>query len=106
MGAQASPPLFRIEQNGRYGYIDNTGRVVVEPQFVFGSEFKGDFAQVYVCGRMVSMDAKGNLLPHVRAKLEARKIGDKFGFVDASGQLIIPAQYDEARWFSEGLAAV
>jgi hypothetical protein len=105
-GQTVSPPLFRIAQNGRYGYIDNTGKVVVQPQFVWGSDFKDDLADVYVCGRMVSMDEKGNLLPHVQAKLEARKIGDKFGFVDASGQFRIPAQYDEARWFSEGLAAV
>jgi hypothetical protein len=102
------PPLFRIAENGRYGYIDNTGKMVVQPQFVWGSDFKRGFADVYVCGRIVSMDDKGNLLPHVRAKLklEARKIGGKFGFVDASGQIRIPAQYDEARWFSEGLAAV
>lgn len=108
IGAQtAVPPLFRIAQNGRYGYIDNTGDVVVQPQFVWGSDFKGDFAEVYVCGRTLSMDEKGNLLPHVQTpKLKARKIGDKFGFVDASGQVRIPAQYDEARWFSEGLAAV
>jgi WG containing repeat len=107
MGAQdVPPPLFLIGQNGKYGYIDNTGNVVVQPQFVWASEFKGGFADLYVCGRIVSMDEKGNLLPHLRAKLEARKSGDKFGFVDASGQFRIPAQYDEAGWFSEGLAAV
>lgn len=103
----ASPPLFRIVQNGRYRYIDNTGKVIVQPQFVWESEFRDGYADVYVCGRMVSIDEKGNLLPHVQqAKLEARKVGDKFGFVDAAGELKVSAKYDEARWFSEGLAAV
>src|SRR5262249_54538586 len=107
MGAQTvSATLFRIAQNGRYGYIDNTGKVVVQPQFGWGSDFRGEFAEVYAGGRMVSMDGKSNPLPHVRAQLTARKTGDKFRFVDASGQFRIPPQYDEARWFSERLAAV
>lgn len=108
MNAQtASPPLFRIVQNGTYGYINNTGKVKVGPQFVWESEFRDGYRDVYVCGRIVSIDEKGNLLPRVqRAKLEARRVGDKFGFVDAAGELKVPAKYDEARWFSEGLAAV
>src|SRR5690606_19927497 len=32
--------------------------------------------------------------------------GKKFGYIDRSGQLVIPAQYDRAQPFSDGLAAV
>lgn len=36
----------------------------------------------------------------------ARKEGAKFGYIDESLRLVVPAVYDEARDFSEGLAAV
>src|ERR1019366_4546165 len=34
------------------------------------------------------------------------RIGDKYGFMDANCQMVVPAQYSEAFEFSEGLAAV
>ena len=33
-------------------------------------------------------------------------VGDKYGFMDSSCHLVVPAQYDQAMEFSEGLAAV
>ncbi|WP_209331606.1 WG repeat-containing protein [Lunatimonas salinarum] len=32
-------------------------------------------------------------------------VGGKYGFINASGQLVIPAQFDEVKRFSDGLAA-
>lgn len=36
----------------------------------------------------------------------AVKIGDKWGFINASGEMVIDAQYEEARSFSNGLAGI
>ena len=33
-------------------------------------------------------------------------IADKFGFIDKTGKLVIPAQFDDAEPFSKGLAVV
>ena len=33
-------------------------------------------------------------------------IGGKDGYIDKTGKLVIPAQFDDAKPFSEGLAAV
>ena len=65
--------------------------------------------QVFVCGRYLSIDASGTLLPlrvSVENKLVPRKQGEKFGFVDASGQFKIAPAFDEALSFSQGFAAV
>ena len=34
------------------------------------------------------------------------KIGDKWGYIDKSGKIVIEPQFDDASSFSEGLAAV
>ena len=34
------------------------------------------------------------------------KVGDKWGYIDSSGKLVINPQFDEARGFSEGLARI
>ncbi|WP_235595316.1 WG repeat-containing protein [Leptospira weilii] len=36
----------------------------------------------------------------------AALVGDKYGYIDKTGKFIIPSQFDNARSFSEGLAAV
>ena len=95
--------------NEKYGYIDHDGKVVIKPQFVWGSKFKDGWANVYLCGRVVSIDAKGNIFPHSPAdenKLRSKKVNGKYGFVDSSGIMIIPPVYDQVLWFTEGLAPV
>ncbi len=58
-----STPLFRIEQNGKWGFIDKTGKVVIEPQF--------DDAWLFREGGLASV-----------------KIGDKHGYIDKTGKYV------------------
>jgi hypothetical protein len=64
----------------RWGYIDETGATVIEPQFDEAREFAGGMAAV--------------------------RIHEKWGFVNPSGDLPVTPLYDAAGDFSEGLAAV
>ena len=101
--------LLVVVKDGRYGYIDHRGKIVVRPQFIWGSEFYKGFATVYVCGRYVSVDALGRILPLRYAEageLSPQRRGNKVGFVDAEGQLRIPPNFNDALSFAEGLAAV
>lgn len=72
--------LFPVEQDGRWGYIDRTGQVVIEPTF--------ERAWAFVDGRAL-----------------VRESG-RFGFVDSSGQVVVEPTYRDAWHFSNGLAPV
>jgi len=73
--------LAEFRRHDRYGFIDTTGRIVVQP--IFSSVFP------YTDGR-------------ARVEIEP----DRWGFVDRTGNLAIPARYNEVWEFSDGLALV
>ena len=35
-------PINKIKQNDRYGYVDNKGKIIVKPQYTYGSDFFDD----------------------------------------------------------------
>ena len=77
--------LAAIVKNGKFGFIDKTGRIIVEPKFDYTGIAFGDSAMIVgemKYGRM------------------------KYGYVDKNDKTIIPPRYDEATYFSEGLASV
>jgi len=98
-----------VKQDGRYGYIDHQGNILIKPRFYWGGEFSDGLASVYVCGRVVSIDASGNIRPHritPAGTLVPRQKETKVGFIDAAGHFKIAPTFDDALPFSEGLAAV
>ena len=112
--------LLAIVQGGKYGYIDHTGRIVIQPQFIWAEDFWRDRGTVYVCGRYVSIDRSGTIGPPrvvgpgqptsfdealpFSDGLAAVKSGQKWGFVDTAGRLAIPARFTAAFYFHEGVA--
>ncbi len=71
---------FPVLVDGKYGYIDRAGSVVIRPQFDSAANFADGLGRVRVAG--------------------------KWGYVEPSGRLAIAARYEDARDFSEGLGAV
>lgn len=124
----ASGALFPIEQNGRWGYIDRTGQVVIPPQFQAANEFSEGFAAVEVNGKWGFIDEEGKLIVEpqfsgayqlseglARVQVGGDKYGlyGKWGFIDKAGRFVIEPQYDElsavgdeAQGFHEGLAMI
>ncbi len=101
-------PLVIVE-NGKYGYIDHKGHLLIRPQFVWAEDFWRGLGTVYVCGRYLSIDSSGTLhrlRSVLEGHLEPKKSGEKVGFIDDTGAFKIPPTFDEALSFSEGLAAV
>jgi YARHG domain/WG containing repeat len=72
--------LFLVEQDSKYGYIDKTGKIVIEPQFEDAEDFSEGLASI--------------------------KIDGKYGYIDKTGKIIIESQFDMAVKFSEGLGRV
>ena len=108
LGCGQDEPLV-IVQNGKYGYIDHAGRIIIQPRYIWAEDFSHGLGTVYACGHYVSIDGSGNLRPlriALPGELEIQKEGDKVGFVDEHGQFKIKPAFDDALPFSEGLAAV
>ena len=75
-----SAELIPVVIDGKFGYVDPTGQVMISPQF--------DGASVFSRGR-------------------ARVLKDgKWGFIDARGEIVVKPDYISATWFSEGYACV
>ena len=74
--------LFPVLVDGKLGFINNRGEVVIPPQFV---------------------DSPFSLFSEGLAPIS---FGGKYGYIDATGAVIIEPQFDSALPFSEGLAAV
>lgn len=101
--------LLVIVQNDKYGYIDHTGKIVIPAQFIWAEDFWRGLGTVYVCGRYLSINSSGTLLPlriAVQGHLEIRREGKKVGFVDSQGRFKIRPKFDDALPFSGGFAAV
>jgi hypothetical protein len=71
---------FVISINGKKGFINNLGEIVIRPQFQDALEFSEGLCAVRIEGR--------------------------YGFINTQGELRIPAIYDYATIFKEGTAVV
>ena len=120
-----SVDLFVIRVNKKYGFIDRTGKVVIEPKFDFANDFVEGFALVGIRNdelKLAYIDTNGKVVISLQTGgnnfsegLAALGVGEftmhgggdhKFGFIDRSGKQVIETSFREARAFSEGLSAV
>ncbi|WP_368123615.1 WG repeat-containing protein [Bacteroides cellulosilyticus] len=67
-------------ENEKYGFIDKSGKFVIEPQFEFADDFSEGLAIV--------------------------TINDEYGFIDKSGKFVIEPQFEYASKFSDGISRV
>lgn len=81
---------FRIVVNGKYGFCDKDGRVVVEPQYDYATDFSEGLARVFI-GKTSDC---------------SEQFSGKWGFIDIDGNVVIKIQYDFVENFSKGLAFV
>lgn len=78
--------LYPVQQNGKWGYIDQTGKVVIPPQF---EEVK--------CFCSGGWQNEG---------LIAAKVKGLWGYINVKGDIVIPPQFTQVLPFSQGLALV
>ncbi|HQZ83362.1 MAG TPA: WG repeat-containing protein [Pyrinomonadaceae bacterium] len=90
-GQSVSGELFPIYEGGKYGLIDRTGKVVVEPTFttILGSD---DSADLFLT---VAVDT-----------FEVKKSNKRWGLINRAGEWAVPPQFDDAGPFHEGYAVV
>jgi hypothetical protein len=69
-----------VKAGNKWGYIDKTGKYVINAQFEDANRFSDGLAPV--------------------------KLGGKYGYIDKTGKYVISAQFDFAGLFSDGIAPV
>jgi len=113
----AAPALRAVERDGRFGYADGRGRVIIAPRYLAAGDFgPGGLAAVLDDSGWSYIDRRGRTLirpflvdngPDPFAGGLARFVEHgRFGFFDEAGRVVIAPAFDFARPFSEGLAAV
>jgi hypothetical protein len=113
-----SEGLAPVTVNGKVGFIDTKGRMVIQPRFDATSEFSEGRALVWIDGGCAYIDKAGVYVvpPGVYpeefefseglAGVEVDEAGATlWGFIDRSGAVVIRPQFQNVGSFSEGLAA-
>lgn len=80
---------YEDEKTGKYGYKDESGKIVVKPVYDIAYEFTdGKYAEVNIGADY------------------AKNKGGKWGIIDAKGKLIHPVKYDNAKCLGYNLFAL
>ena len=97
-----SEGLTCVEKDGKYGFIDTIGKVVVPCQYDDADSFSDGFARVKKDGKWRYIDTTGKeVIPcqydngYSFNKGFVVVVKDmKFGFIDLTGKEVIPCEYD------------
>lgn len=124
-----SEGLAPVEVNGLIGYINKQGKLIIEPKFHLGSPYDIGFSEGLAIAR-VSVRAESGptaLTGYINkqgdfviqpkfiyagpfkegmARVSDTRGVTKYGYIDKSGKVIVPSQFPQALDFSEGLALV
>lgn len=110
-----TPQPRPIQQDGKWGYIDSTGKIVIKPQFAWAEEFSeglaafenedGKHGYINETGKIV-IEPKFDNWTAFSEGLAAVSIDFEWGYIDKTGKWIIPPQFAVGRPFSDGLALV
>jgi len=92
--------LIPFQQGNKWGLKNAEGKEIVPAKYARILDFREGAAAVNIGGKMKTEKVANT--PFTYEKFE----GGKWGFINSSGEEILPCKYEDAKNFSEGLAAV
>lgn len=102
--------------DGKFGFMDRSGRVVVEAKYQYTPGFHEGLAAVRENGLFGFIDEAGEMVisPQFRNAFSSAFVDglaavapqSVWGYIDRSGKFVIPPRFEKASDFREGLAAV
>jgi hypothetical protein len=103
--------LFPVKVNNQYGFIDQTGRMVIEPKFQFAYAFSEGLAAVRFSNRWHFIDDEGDIeidgmgsfqeLRSFKNGLAPIRIQGRWGFINTRGEVVINPRFRSVTSFSE-----
>lgn len=115
---QISEGLGFVVKNGLWGYIDDDGKVVIEPQYLRAYPFSDGLAKVFdKQGEIKFIDKKNKTILSPKYKqmgnfseglcaVNNEHLGGSFGYIDKKGKVVIPFQHESAGDFKHDFAKV
>src|SRR5258708_5028138 len=97
-----SSQLFPVHAHGKFGYIDRSGKFIINPQFEGAGRYSEGLAPVMTGGKWGYIDKQSKTViapqfEQASSYSEDRahvKMGGRFGYIDKSGRLVINPQFD------------
>jgi hypothetical protein len=99
-----SKKLLEVTVGGKKGWIDRTGRIIVNPQYDSAFDFSEGLA--LVCVGPCDQDHFQGFRYTKGLETEALEQTFKYGYVDESGKMVINPMFESAEIFSDGLAGI
>ena len=105
--------LDEVLRGGKYGFIDKTGRVVIEPQWEEVGVFSEGLARVERGGKYGFIDKTGRVISEpqwedasfpfkgLAYSVGYVKRGGKWGVIDKTGRVVIEPQWDFVQGYQE-----
>lgn len=115
VGGREGIKYFQIIENGKTGFRDLDGNIVIKPIYDNAEMFSEGLSTVQLGNKYGLIDETGKyILPlrdmeylgSVHNGLASFRGNDKYGFIDMTGQERIKPQFDWVDEFSEGLCVV
>lgn len=101
-------------QNYKYGFKDQTGKIVIEPKFEEASDFTEDgLARIKLNGKYGYIDKTGKIViepkydfisSYLNDDLLLIRVNYKWGYINKTGKIVIEPKFDELDHFRDGLA--
>ncbi len=115
--SESKGKLVPFENEGKWGYKNASGQVLIKPQFDMANDFSPEGIAAVVDDKgWAYINEKGETVirpfvidngpDYFKQGLARFRINNKFGFFDRKGKIIIGSQFDFALPFHEGLAAI
>ena len=107
--------IYPIRKDGKYGYINSQGKMVIHPQYEIANNYKEDRALVMLNGKYGFINKKGEYIIQPKFSYLAEfseglalfgTKDNKYGYINPEGKIVIDAKFNNASSFSDGAAVV
>jgi hypothetical protein len=100
--------------NGKFGYINDKGEIIIPAQYDYASMFYNGLAEVEILKKVCYINTAGvkqfeptfeELRPFAEG-FAGFKLNGKYGFINGKGEMMMQPYYDDVAYFANGLCPV